>query len=219
MLFSNLQHLGSTANIHSSKDEILQLLRAQYTDMANLTDGWTNGRLPVCLMARPWSDRHAQAVSRPADSRATRRSVVPSCAAGKQQIMPARHARILLEADAAVRRRVRSDAQVAELCGVSPPHGGPGAGVLRHPMGLPRRCTAVPIPDRRPSSPRPRKRASSPWPAPPPPPGSRALECALAGRSRRRAGGDAARQPRTGAHHAQKNRLKPWRSKRWLIPP
>jgi transposase len=31
-----------------------------------------------------------------------------------------RHARILLEADAAVRRRVRSDAQVAALCGVSP---------------------------------------------------------------------------------------------------
>jgi hypothetical protein len=31
-----------------------------------------------------------------------------------------RHARILLEADAAVRRRVRSDAQVAEVCGVSP---------------------------------------------------------------------------------------------------
>lgn len=30
-----------------------------------------------------------------------------------------RHARILLEADAAVRRRVRSDAQVASLCGVS----------------------------------------------------------------------------------------------------
>lgn len=30
-----------------------------------------------------------------------------------------RHARILLEADAAVRRRVRSDAQVAALCGVS----------------------------------------------------------------------------------------------------
>jgi transposase len=31
-----------------------------------------------------------------------------------------RHARILLEADAAVRRRVRGDRQVAELCGVSP---------------------------------------------------------------------------------------------------
>lgn len=31
-----------------------------------------------------------------------------------------RHARILLEADAAPRRRVRSDRQVAELCGVSP---------------------------------------------------------------------------------------------------
>jgi hypothetical protein len=30
-----------------------------------------------------------------------------------------RHARILLEADEAVRRRVRSDAQVAALCGVS----------------------------------------------------------------------------------------------------
>jgi hypothetical protein len=31
-----------------------------------------------------------------------------------------RHARILLEADEAVRRRVRGDRQVAELCGVSP---------------------------------------------------------------------------------------------------
>jgi hypothetical protein len=31
-----------------------------------------------------------------------------------------RHARILLEADAAPRRRVRTDAQVAALCGVSP---------------------------------------------------------------------------------------------------
>jgi transposase len=33
--------------------------------------------------------------------------------------LTARHARILLEADAAPRRRVRSDRQVAELCGVS----------------------------------------------------------------------------------------------------
>jgi hypothetical protein len=39
---------------------------------------------------------------------------------GKAAALTARHARILLEADAAVRRRVRSDAQVAELCGVSP---------------------------------------------------------------------------------------------------
>lgn len=39
---------------------------------------------------------------------------------GQAAALSARHARILLEADAAVRRRVRSDARVAELCGVSP---------------------------------------------------------------------------------------------------
>lgn len=38
---------------------------------------------------------------------------------GKAAALTARHARILLEADAAVRRRVRSDRQVADLCGVS----------------------------------------------------------------------------------------------------
>jgi transposase len=38
---------------------------------------------------------------------------------GKAAALTARHARILLEADAAPRRRVRSDRQVAELCGVS----------------------------------------------------------------------------------------------------
>jgi hypothetical protein len=38
---------------------------------------------------------------------------------GKAAALTARHARILLEADEAVRRRVRSDAQVAALCGVS----------------------------------------------------------------------------------------------------
>ena len=39
---------------------------------------------------------------------------------GKAAALTARHARILLEADAAPRRRVRSDRRVAELCGVSP---------------------------------------------------------------------------------------------------
>jgi transposase len=39
---------------------------------------------------------------------------------GNSAALTARHARILLEADAAPRRRVRSDAQVAALCGVSP---------------------------------------------------------------------------------------------------
>lgn len=39
---------------------------------------------------------------------------------GKAAALTGRHARILLEADEAVRRRVRSDAQVATLCGVSP---------------------------------------------------------------------------------------------------
>ena len=38
---------------------------------------------------------------------------------GTAAALTARHARILLEADAAMRRRVRSDRQVAELCGVS----------------------------------------------------------------------------------------------------
>lgn len=39
---------------------------------------------------------------------------------GKTVALTARHARILLEADTAPRRRVRGDRQVAELCGVSP---------------------------------------------------------------------------------------------------
>ena len=38
---------------------------------------------------------------------------------GNAAALTHRHARILLEADEAVRRRVRSDAQVAERCGVS----------------------------------------------------------------------------------------------------
>jgi hypothetical protein len=42
---------------------------------------------------------------------------------------------------------------------------------------------------------------------------------AAAGRTRRGVGGTAADGARTGAHHAQKNRLKPWRVRRWLIPP
>ncbi len=39
---------------------------------------------------------------------------------GTAAALAARHARILLEVDAAPRRRVRGDRQVAELCGVSP---------------------------------------------------------------------------------------------------
>lgn len=39
---------------------------------------------------------------------------------GTAAALTARHARILLEADAAPRRRVRGDRQVAALCGVSP---------------------------------------------------------------------------------------------------
>jgi transposase len=38
---------------------------------------------------------------------------------GQAAALTHRHARILLEADATVRRRVRTDAQVARLCGVS----------------------------------------------------------------------------------------------------
>ena len=39
---------------------------------------------------------------------------------GAAKALTSRHARILLETDAAPRRRVRGDRQVAELCGVSP---------------------------------------------------------------------------------------------------
>jgi DNA-binding transcriptional MocR family regulator len=39
---------------------------------------------------------------------------------GHAAALTARHARMLLEADEAVRRPVRSDRQVAEVCGVSP---------------------------------------------------------------------------------------------------
>src|SRR5215212_764962 len=56
-------------------------------------------------------------VSLTAAQRAEAQAVVDR---GKAAALTARHARILLEADAAVRRRVRSDAQVAEQCGVSP---------------------------------------------------------------------------------------------------
>jgi hypothetical protein len=41
-------------------------------------------------------------------------------ARGQATALTFRHARILLEADAAVRRPVRADAQVAAVCGVSP---------------------------------------------------------------------------------------------------
>jgi transposase len=41
-------------------------------------------------------------------------------ARGQAAALTYRHARILLEADAAVRRRVRTDVQVATQCGVSP---------------------------------------------------------------------------------------------------
>lgn len=41
-------------------------------------------------------------------------------ARGQAAALTSRHARILLEADTAPRRRVRSDRQVAEVCGVSP---------------------------------------------------------------------------------------------------
>ena len=41
-------------------------------------------------------------------------------ARGTTSALSHRHARILLEADAAPRRRARTDAQVATLCGVSP---------------------------------------------------------------------------------------------------
>ena len=40
-------------------------------------------------------------------------------ARGTAAALTVRHARILLDADAAVRRRVRGDRQVAALCGVS----------------------------------------------------------------------------------------------------
>ncbi len=75
--------------------------------------------MPVWPTARPRSDRHAQAVSRllTPEQRAEAQAVLDR---GKAAALTARHARILLEADAAARRRVRSDQQVAERCGVSP---------------------------------------------------------------------------------------------------
>ena len=134
----------------------------------------------------------------------------PCWPAGTAAALTARHARILLEADDAVRRRVRSDRQVAELCGVSAAHRGPRARALRPrrvcrgaaratPPGLGpqalRRAGGAPH--------RPGLHRAAGGPGP--------LERAAAGRARRGAGGAAADQPRTGAHHAQKNRLKPWR--------
>jgi hypothetical protein len=50
------------------------------------------------------------------DQRATAQAVLDR---GQAAALTFRHARILLEADEAVRRRVRSDQQVAERCGVS----------------------------------------------------------------------------------------------------
>ena len=137
---------------------------------------------------------------------------------GQAAALTARHARILLEADEAVRRQVRSDRQVAERCGVS------ARTVARvrerfATTALPWRCTGAPTPAR------PHKLSAelaSPAHRPGPHRAARgpgALERAAAGRARRRARGDAADRARTGAHHAQKNRLKPWRVRRWLIPP
>jgi transposase len=51
------------------------------------------------------------------EQRATAEGIL---ARGQAAALTARHARILLEVDAAVRRRVRGDQQVAERCGVSP---------------------------------------------------------------------------------------------------
>ena len=51
------------------------------------------------------------------EERAEARAIL---ARGKAAALTARHARILLEADEAPGRRVRSDCQVAELCAVSP---------------------------------------------------------------------------------------------------
>jgi hypothetical protein len=52
-----------------------------------------------------------------AEQRAEARAILRR---GKAAALTARHARMLLAADEAVRRRVRSDGQVAEWCGVSP---------------------------------------------------------------------------------------------------
>jgi Homeodomain-like domain len=51
------------------------------------------------------------------EQRATAEGIL---ARGQASALTYRHARILLEADEAVRRPVRADAQVAQVCGVSP---------------------------------------------------------------------------------------------------
>jgi hypothetical protein len=61
--------------------------------------------------------RKRYAIVLPPEQRATAED---SLARGQAAALSARHARILLEADAAVRRRVRTDVQVAEGCGIGP---------------------------------------------------------------------------------------------------
>ncbi|HKG28790.1 MAG TPA: helix-turn-helix domain-containing protein [Thermomicrobiales bacterium] len=76
--------------------------------------GWGTG---------PWRDPGAKPLRKQyhvhltPDQRAAASALL---ARGTATALTARHARILLEADTAVRRRVRSDVQVAERCGVSP---------------------------------------------------------------------------------------------------
>ena len=140
-------------------------------------------------------------------------------ARGQAAALTYRHARILLEADAAPRRRVRTDGQVADAVRREPAHGGPRAGTLR-PRRLCRGRAGPPPPRRGSRSCSAAQEARLIALACTPPPAGRARWSVrlLAERvvELERA---ASAQPRTGAHHAQKNRLKPWRRKRWLIPP
>jgi transposase len=60
--------------------------------------------------------RKSYVISLTPEQRAAAQAVL---ARGTAKALTSRHARILLEADVAPRRRVRGDRQVAELCGVS----------------------------------------------------------------------------------------------------
>src|SRR5687768_2405843 len=87
--------------------------------MAILTDTWDAARIRSGPLRDPGATpmRKQYHVQLTPDQRSEASAVLRR---GKAAALTARHARILLEADDAVRRRVRGDRQVAELCGVSP---------------------------------------------------------------------------------------------------
>jgi len=87
--------------------------------MAILPDAGDGARMAVWPVVRPGARpmRKQYHVQLPPEQRSETLAILRR---GNAAALTARHARILLEADEAVRRRVRGDRQVAELCGVSP---------------------------------------------------------------------------------------------------